>query len=79
METVPTSTGWPFACLPTMSSTTALNLARSVLKTMSGRSCRIMGLAVGICTTGMPYILMNSASSVAAVPVMPASFEYILK
>ena len=29
--TVPTRTGWPFACRSTMSSTTALNLAFSVL------------------------------------------------
>ncbi len=48
---VPTSTGWPLSWRSAMSSTTALNLATSVLYTTSGWSARIIGLFVGIGTT----------------------------
>ena len=53
-EAVPISMGWPRSWRSTMSSTTALNFASSVLKTRSGWSSRIISLLVGMGTTGRP-------------------------
>ncbi len=53
-DAVPTSMGWPVAWRSTMSSTTALNLASSVLKTRSGLSARTISWLVGMGTTGRP-------------------------
>ena len=53
-EAVPISMGWPISWRSTMSSTTALNLASSVLNTRSGSSRRTISLLVGMGTTGSP-------------------------
>ena len=53
-DAVPMSIGWPVSLRSTMSSTTALNLASSVLKTRSALSPRTISLLVGIGTTGSP-------------------------
>ena len=79
IEIVPTNTGWPFSWLFLISSTIALNLAFSFLYITSFKSFLIIGLFVGIVITSNLYISWNSASSVIAVPVIPESFEYILK
>ncbi len=79
MLMVPTSIGCPIECLCIISSTTALNLPSVLLYTTSAKSSLIIGMLVGTSTTSMPYMALNSSSSVAAVPVIPASFLYILK
>jgi hypothetical protein len=51
MEIVPTRIGWFEAWRSSMSSTTALNFSRFVLKTTSARSSRIIGRLVGTTIT----------------------------
>ena len=51
IEIVPTRTGWPLSLRSRISSTTALNFSRLVLKTTSARSFRIIGRFVGMTTT----------------------------
>ena len=48
IETVPTSTGWPFSWQLTICSMIARFLPFSFLKTTSGSSMRTTGLFVGI-------------------------------
>ncbi len=79
IEIVPTRTGCPFSFASITLLVIALNLDFSFVNTASCISSRTIGLLVGITTTSMLYMSLNSSSSVLAVPVMPDSFWYILK
>ena len=54
IEAVPTSTGRPFPCSASISSTTASHFSRIVRKMTSGYSLRRSGLLVGISMTSRP-------------------------
>lgn len=64
-------------CLLTASC--GLPVSDAHLNTTSGLSVRLMGLFVGTTATGSLYMPSNSLTSVAAVPVMPASLGKFLQ
>ena len=57
----------------------SLGMRKSDVSKLFRYEAALIGLFGGIITTSNEYIVLNSSSSVLAVPVIPLNFLYILK